>query len=479
MPDMVSPEMLHDYERIRSLAMPSLFESLEDLCKGTVIVDRNARIVWINERYATLLGAKSAADAIGREVEEVIPCSLMRKVVTTGHSIPLDLMEANGKTFVVMRALLRDERGEIVGAVGFALFDQVQPLKPLFVKLEAIQQELAMNRRRLAEERCAKYNFSNFVGSSPVCVEVKRQARRAAQLDTTVLLLGETGTGKELLAHTIHGASTRAGKPFVGVNVAAIPETLLETEFFGAVSGACTGADKRGRKGKFEVADGGTLFLDEIGDMPLQLQSKLLRVLQEQEFEPVGSDQVKSVNVRVIAATSADLQKRVARGTFRADLYYRLNVLPIRVPPLRERTADMGALCEYVLEQIGQRTGMTHLDLSPDAIDRLCQYRWPGNIRELRNVLEKAVMLSDKNWLSAEDLEGVLPVEAGGWRSGGASAAGGVSSYARAVEEFEREFLSNALSVARGKVDEAARILGLARATLYRKLKTYGLLSQE
>ena len=480
MPDTVSAEMLHDYERIRRLAMPSLFESLETLCEGTVIVDRSARIVWINERYATTLGAKSAADAIGREIEEVIPSSLMRKVVTTGQPILLDIMETNGKTFVVTRVPLKDEHGTIIGAVGFALFDQVQSLKPLFARLEAIQQELAVTKKRLAEERRAKYTFSNFIGSSPVCMEVKRQARRAAQLDATVLLLGETGTGKELLAHAIHASSARAEKPFVGVNVAAIPEALLETEFFGAVAGAYTGADKRGRKGKFEVADGGTLFLDEIGDMPLQLQSKLLRVLQEQEFEPVGSDQVKSVDVRVIAATSVDLFKKVEQGLFRADLYYRLNVLALHVPPLRERTADMGALCENILEQIEQRTGMAHLELAPDAIERLCQCRWPGNIRELRNVLEKAAMLSDKSWLSAEDLEGILPKEAGGARPGLAAAtAGSVRSYAQAVEEFEREFLSNALSVAHGKVDEAANILGLARATLYRKLKAHGLLSQE
>jgi transcriptional regulator with PAS, ATPase and Fis domain len=479
MPDTALPDMLRDHERIRRLSMQSLFESLESLCEGTVIIDRDARIVWINERYATRLGAKSAADAIGKAIEEVIPSSLMRKVVTSGQPILLDLMETNGTTFVVTRVPLKDERGEIIGAAGFALFDTVQSLKPLFAKLEAIQQELAVARKRLAEERRAKYTFSNFIGASPVCMEVKRQARRAAQLDATVLLLGETGTGKELLAHAIHASSARAEKPFVGVNVAAIPETLLETEFFGAVSGAYTGADKRGRKGKFEVADGGTLFLDEIGDMPLLLQSKLLRVLQEQEFEAVGSNQVKSIDVRVIAATSVDLHKKVEQGLFRADLYYRLNVLAIRVPPLRERTADMGALCENILEQIEHRTGMAHLELTPDAIERLGHYRWPGNIRELRNVLEKAAMLSDKNWLSAQDLEGVLPKDAGSRPGAAAAAAGSLSSYAEAVEEFEREFLSNALSVAHGKVDEAAKILGLARATLYRKLKAHGLLSQE
>ncbi len=471
----LSSILLRDHEKFRRLSMQSLFENFENTCEGTVIVDRDSRIVWINERYATRLGAKSAADAIGRPVEDVIPNSLMRKVVVTGQPIMIDLMEANGTTFVVTRIPMKSENGEVIGAAGFALFDHVQYLKPLYVKLEAIQQELAATKKRLAEERCAKYTFSNFIGSSPVCMEVKRQARRAAQLDTTVLLLGETGTGKELLAHAMHVASSRAEKPFVCVNVAAIPDTLLETEFFGVAPGAYTGAD-RGRKGKFELADGGTLFLDEIGDMPLQLQAKLLRVLQEQEFEPVGSNRVKSIDVRIIAATSVDLQMKVEEGLFRADLFYRLNVLSIRVPPLREHVSDMAALCEDILEQIERRTGVAHLELAPDAIDRLCQYHWPGNIRELRNVLEKAAMISDKSWLSAEDLEGILPKERPAKVVNPVSAVG---SYAEAVESFEREFLSNALSVAHGKVDEAARILGLARATLYRKLKLHGLLSQE
>ncbi len=480
--DNALPEMLRDHEQIRRLSMQFLFDNLEELCEGTVVVDREARIVWINERYATRLGAKSAADAIGKPVEEVIPNSLMRKVVTTGQHILLDLMETKEATFVVMRFPLRDESGEIIGAAGFALFDQVQSLKPLFAKLEAIQQELAATKKRLAEERRTKYTFSNFVGSSPVCMEVKRHARRAAQLDATVLLLGETGTGKELLAHAIHASSTRAEKPFVGVNVAAIPDALLETEFFGAVSGAYTGADKRGRKGKFDLADGGTLFLDEIGDMPLQLQSKLLRVLQEQEFEPVGSNVVKSIDVRVIAATSVDLQKKVEEGLFRADLYYRLNVLAIRVPPLRERTADMEALCENILEQIEHRTGLAHRELTPEAVDRLRRCEWRGNVRELHNVLEKVLMHSDKPRIGVADLEGVVPPEAPTMQvrdpDDETPGTEGVRPYAVELEAFERKVLANALHAANDRVEEAARMLGMARATLYRKLHNLGMVSQ-
>ena len=479
MPQTSLSVMLLDHDRMRRISMQSLFESLEMICEGTVVVDHEARIVWINERYAIRLGAISAADAVGRPVEEVIPNSLMREVVLTGQPILLDLLETPDTTFVVTRIPLKDEHGEVIGAAGFALFDQVQSLKPLFAKLEGMQRELASVHKRLAEERRPKYTFSNFIGSSPVCMEVKRQARRAAQLDTTVLLLGETGTGKELLAHAIHAASTRGSKPFVGVNVAAIPDTLLETEFFGVAPGAYTGADRRGREGKFQVANGGTLFLDEIGEMPLLLQSKLLRVLQEQEFEPVGSNRVIKVNVRIIAATSVDLQRSVEEGHFREDLFYRLNVLSIRVPPLRERGADMAALCENILEQIELRTGLAHRELMPDAIDRLCRCVWRGNIRELQNALEKVAMLSDKTRLTASDLDGIVPADILPSQASGEPLTGATRPYAASFEEFERQLLSDALTQANGRVEEAAKILGLARATLYRKLRSLGMVSQK
>jgi transcriptional regulator with PAS, ATPase and Fis domain len=470
--------ILLDPEQIRRRSLQSLFESLEELCEGTVIVDRNARIVWINERYATRLGAKSAADAIGKEVEEVIPNSLMRSVVNSGQPILLDIMDTADATFVVTRIPLKDEQGEVIGAAGFALFDQVQSLKPLFDRLEGMQREIATAQKRLADERRPKYTFSNFIGSSPVCMEVKRQARRAAQLDATVLLLGETGTGKELLAHSIHAASARRGKAFVGINVAAIPDTLLETEFFGVAPGAYTGANPRGRQGKFLVADGGTLFLDEIGDMPLLLQTKLLRVLQEQEYEPVGSNRVMKINVRIIAATSVDLQRRIKEGRFREDLYYRLNVLSIRVPPLRERAADMGALCENIFEQIEQRTGLAHRELMPEAIDRLRRCAWRGNVRELQNVLEKVAMLSDKTRLTAADLEGIVPAEVVQAPDAAGQFNDAPRPYHLEFEEFERKILSQALAAADQRVDEAARMLGLGRATVYRKMKALGLLSQ-
>ena len=484
--------LLQNPEKIRHLSMQSLFESLDNLCEGTVIVDRDARIVWINERYAMRLWGKSAAEAVGKEVEEVIPNSLMRLVVTTGQPILLDIMETPSATFVVSRIPLRNDCGDVIGAAGFALFDNVQSLKPLFAKWAGMQQEISTAQQNLIANRRPKYTFSDFIGSSQVCMEVKRQARRAAQHDATVLLLGETGTGKELLAHAIHAASMRSGKPFVGINMAAIPETLIETEFFGVVPGAYTGADKKPREGKFQLADGGTLFLDEIGDMPLHIQSKLLRVLQEQEFEPVGSNRVVKVDVRIIAATSVDLMRRVNEGRFREDLFYRLNVLSIRVPPLRERMADIDLLCEYILEQIEQRTGLPHRELTTEALDCLRQCAWRGNIRELQNVLEKAVMLTDRLRIGVADLAGILPP--GRVKSfspslpSSLSRAGGMTrnsnelrSYEEEFVDFERRILTDALTTANNRVDEAARLLGLGRATMYRKMRSLGLrvLSQE
>ncbi|MGE5649656.1 MAG: sigma 54-interacting transcriptional regulator, partial [Bacillota bacterium] len=301
-----------DIDGIQRTGMESLLDLFDDSCEGTIAVDDHGRIAWMNDKYASFLGLKSAASVLGKPVEEIIPNSRMREVVQNGKPILLDIMMIRDQPLVVMRIPLKDEAGKIIGAIGFALYDRLQQLKPLVSKFAELQWALTSTQKELAKLRHTKYSISNFVGVSPLSLELKHRARRAAQLDTTVLLLGETGTGKELLAHGIHAASGRAGKPFVGINIAAVPETLLEAEFFGVAAGAYTGAERKGRHGKFKIADGGTLFLDEVGDMPLQVQAKLLRVLQEQEIEPLGSNTIIKVDVRVIAATSHDLKRLVA-----------------------------------------------------------------------------------------------------------------------------------------------------------------------
>jgi transcriptional regulator with PAS, ATPase and Fis domain len=468
----LSDEFLRDSVAIHRLAMQSLFERLDSLCEGAVAVDRQARIVWINEKYLATLGLKSVDEALGREIEEVIPNSLMREVVRSGQPILLDIMELGGQSLVVTRMPLQDEQHQVIGAIGFVLYDQLNALKPLVAKFANLQSELAEARRRLAEHRRPKYTFASFIGGSAACVEVKRQARRAAQQDSTVLLLGETGTGKEVLAHAIHAASARAEGPFVTINMPAVPDALLEAEFFGVAPGAFTGAERKARDGKFKLAEGGTLFLDEIGDLPLPLQSKLLRVLQDQEIEPLGSNRVIKVDLRVIAATSVDLDQRVAQGRFRSDLYYRLSVFPVRLPPLRERLADLNELAEYLLEELAVRCGGPAREIDAAAVSLLASYNWPGNVRELRNVLERASALTDSARLTVHDISAVMPprhrMPAGGR---------GVPSYADAMAGFERTLIQSALVAAGGKVPAAAKLLGLSRATVYNKMAQLGLVS--
>jgi len=457
---------LQDPNLLQQKAMQSMFDCFEGLCEGTVIVDRTSHVVWINDRYAARLNVDPHL-AIGRDIEEIIPNSLMRQVVETGNPILLDLLDFGDQTFVVMRMPVRGEDGEVVGAVGFALFSHYESLKPLFERFSALQTELVKVQKKLAEARRTKYTFTSFIGNSPSTMEVKRLARRAAQLSAPVLLHGETGTGKELLAHAIHAGGPRSYKPFVTVNVAAVPENLLEAEFFGVAPGAYTGADRKPRPGKFELADHGTLFLDEIGDMPLNLQAKLLRVLQEHEFEPLGSNRVIRVDVRILAATSQDLEAMAEDGRFRKDLFYRLNVLNISVPPLRERLDDLELLCEHLLEKTGLRSGAPGRELSAEAMDLLRRHPWPGNVRELHNVLERAVLNTDEHRLEVSDFQGLVKAPA---RTAVLPDVAAGSSYAEAMGEAERRILEAALTACNGKVVDAARRLGIGRATFYKRM---------
>lgn len=473
-PNLVLP--LQDPALLQQKAMQSMFDCFDSLCEGSLIVDRAARVVWINDRYAARLDIDPVT-AIGQEVEAIIPNSLMRQVVVTGKPILLDIMEAANQTFVVIRMPVKDEAGEVIGAVGFALFSHYEALKPLFERFSKLQTELARAQRKLAEARRTKYTFSSFIGDSPTTMEVKRLARRAAMLYAPVLLHGETGTGKELLAHAIHAGGPRANQPFVSVNMAAIPENLMEAEFFGVAPGAYTGADRKPRLGKFEVAHGGTLFLDEIGDLPLPLQAKLLRVLQEHEFEPLGSNRVIRVDVRILAATSQDLEAMVEQGRFRKDLFYRLNVLNIRLPPLRERLCDLELLCEHLLEKTVLEDGTCARELSSEAMDILRCHSWPGNVRELRNALQRAVMNTDEARLEAPDFQGLCKVHPE--RSSGPGLPLLGSSYLEGMAEAERCILETALAEAGGKVVEAARCLGIGRATFYKRMSALQQLSQK
>ncbi|MFC5497788.1 sigma-54 interaction domain-containing protein [Caenimonas terrae] len=474
-----------DGASILALAARSMFQLFSSVSQGMFLVDRSGRIVWVNEgylRFLPALGLTSVDQIVGQMVEDVIPNTQMRKVLETGQPVLIDLLTNRAGTFVVSRIPLRDEQSnELIGAIGIVLFDHPETtLQPLISKFAHLQRDLDDARRELASQRRHKYTLASFVGASPAAVEVKRQARRAAQSASPVLLLGETGTGKELLAHAIHAASSRAAGPLVSVNIAAVPDTLLEAEFFGVAPGAYTGADRKGRQGKFKLADGGTLFLDEIGDMPLSLQPKLLRALQEGEIEALGSNKVIGFDARVIAATSRDLQALVREGKFREDLFYRLNVLPIRVPPLRERRVDIPALVEVLAEDMALRSGSAPPELGAEAMALLSAQAWRGNIRELRNVLEQAAMRTDSNQIGVAELEAVLR-ESGIEQIVAPSVAAAPAAMplrrvtdlrplAEQVAEVERQAIQAAMAHTRGNKFAAAKLLGISRAKLYERL---------
>jgi transcriptional regulator with PAS, ATPase and Fis domain len=490
---MTVPDTLpRDGQSILALAARSMFQLFSNISQGMFLVDRSGTIVWVNEgykRFLPALGFSSVDQFVGHKVEDVVPNTQMRRVLETGEAILIDLLTNRAGTFVVSRLPLRDEAsGELIGAIGIVLFDHPETtLQPLIHKFANLQRDLDDARRELARQRRSKYTLASFVGTSAAAVEVKRQARRAAQSSSPVLLLGETGTGKDVLAHAIHAASARAGGPFVSVNIAAVPDTLLEAEFFGVAPGAYTGADRKGRDGKFKLADGGTLFLDEIGDMPPSLQPKLLRALQEGEIEPLGSNKLVRFDARVIAATSRDLAALVREGRFREDLYYRLNVLPIAVPPLRERQADIAALVEALGEDLSHRNGTAPPELDPQALALLSAQPWRGNIRELRNVLEQAALRTESGQITSRELMAVL-------RQAGvrdiATQPGIVASAATAatadlqrpvtepprplaeqVAQIERQAIRAALEHTGGNKLAAAKLLGISRATLYERLE--------
>ena len=477
-----------DAASILELAARSMFDLFASASEGMLLVDREARVVWINDQYRRFLpalGFPREEDFVGHAVSDVVQNTQMHQVLRSGKPILIDLLSNRAGTFVVSRIPLRDEAGEVIGALGIVLFDQASHnLQPLIAKFAQMQHDLHEAQRQLADKKAAiahgsrqsRYTFASFVGTSPAAVEVKRQARRAAQSGSPVLLLGETGTGKELLAHAIHAASRRASGPFVSVNIAAVPDTLLEAEFFGVAPGAYTGAERKGRVGKFKLADGGTLFLDEIGDMPPGLQAKLLRALQEGEIEPLGSNQLVPFDARVVAATSRDLPALVASGQFREDLYYRLNVLPVRVPPLRERRGDIPALIEVLGEDMAHR-GSPPPELSASAVALLAAQQWRGNIRELRNVLEQAALRADSDRLDAGQMEALLR------QSGLAQiqpalppepappdASALLRPLAEQVAELEQRAIAAAMQTTGGNKLAAARLLGISRATLYERL---------
>ncbi|MDQ3818838.1 MAG: sigma 54-interacting transcriptional regulator, partial [Acidobacteriota bacterium] len=333
--------------------------------------------------------------------------------------------------------------------------------------IEADRQRLLDENIHLKQELRERYDFSHIIGNSGPLRQVYEQISQVARTNTTVLLRGESGTGKELIAHAIHYNSLRASKPFIKVSCAALPETLIESELFGYEKGAFTGAQGR-KKGRFELAEGGTLFLDEIGDLNLTTQIKLLRVLQEREFERLGGIETIKANVRLIAATNKDLERAISEGKFREDLYYRLNVFTIFMPPLRERKSDMLLLADHFLEKYAREHGKSIRRISTPAIDMLTSYHWPGNVRELENIIERAVLVCETNVIHGHHLPPTLQTAEG---------SGTVTrlSLESAVEAYERDIIQDALKTTRGNRKRAAKLLDTTERIIGYKVRKYGI----
>jgi transcriptional regulator with PAS, ATPase and Fis domain len=449
-----------------------LVHTLEEVLSGAsewmVVVDAAGLITMISEEYAQFNGC-SAAEATGKHVTQVIENTRMHVVAQTGVAEMGETQTIRGRDLIVNRIPLKDG-DRVVGAYGRVVFKNVEQLWELASKLKLLESKVRYYEKELTHLRGARYTFACILGASPAIAAAKDEALWASRSDSTVLLRGETGTGKELFAHSIHAASQRRGGPFIKLNCAAVPGELLESELFGYEEGAFTGAKKGGKPGKFEMAAGGTLFLDEIGDMPLPMQAKLLRVLQEREVERVGGTASRHIDLRIVAATSRHLEELVGLGTFRADLYYRVNVVPIRIPPLRERLEDIDAIGDHLVAGLSSEMGVPVKHISPKLMGILKSYHWPGNVRELQNVLERAVTMSRGEMLLPEHVPQHL------WQKASATArAVSSGSLANVRAEAEKAAILAALQAAKGNKSRAASILGIHRVKLYEKMKRYGI----
>lgn len=343
--------------------------------------------------------------------------------------------------------------------------DELKVILERMLRFKKLQDE----NRQLREELGKGFDFSAVIGSSPKMKSLFEMIKLVAPSEATVLLRGESGTGKELIARLIHQNSSRKKGPFVAVNCAAIPETLLESELFGHEKGAYTGADRQ-RMGKFGLADGGTLLLDEIGEMPVQMQTKLLRVLQEQAFEPLGSAKAVRTDIRIISATHRDLEEEIQAGRFREDLFYRLNVVPMDLPPLRDRPGDVLLLANHFLQIYSRKNQKLVKAMTPEVVDALTRYDWPGNVRELENVMERSIILTRFTHLGLEDLPDFISNQPYQKKEGGTPQI----LPNRTLKDVEEEMIRLTLAQHQGNRTKAAKILGISRRTLQLKLKAYG-----
>lgn len=444
--------------KIQNKYQNAIVESMSD---GLLTIDNKGFVTYINEIGAEILGV-NRKEALGKHVSDLVDFKpVILNVLETGQGyIDKEFILPNkagvNMHFVKTAVPIRDENGNITGVVD------------TFRKIKRVQKMI--NEMVGAH---ANFGFDSIVGSSPSIKESIRLAKIAAKSSSNVLINGESGTGKELFAHAIHKASARKDQPFITVNCAAIPRELIESELFGYEGGAFTGALKNGRPGKFELANGGTIFLDEVGDMPLDMQAKLLRVIQEKKITRIGGTNVFDIDVRIIAATNKNLLDECNQENFRRDLYYRLNVLNIVVPPLRERKGDIEEVAYSLMAKINKKLGKNVVEISDQAMKYLVDYNWPGNVRELENTIERAINLCSTKQICVKDLPLYILKPGSGTTTDDRNGEG--TQTIESIEEMERRAIAKALAVMNGNISQAANALGISRNTLYNKINKYNL----
>lgn len=465
-----SQEAIDSY--IDSIPKNLLFSLLDNSYESLILIDSNGIVRFISSANKGIYGL-SVENAIGRHITEVNPDTRMTRVLQTGKAEIGRSMMINNRQRVIARIPLT-LNGRMVGVVGKLMFMNPEKLKELYERIDVLKQNLDFYREEFSHVYGSRYSVDNLIGDSPLFKQAKFMAIQAAASDASVLITGESGTGKELFAHAIHQISRRRSDHFVRVNCAAIPTELIESELFGYEPGTFTGAHKKGKPGKFELAHKGTIFLDEIGDMPPLMQVKLMRVLQEKEVERIGG-KPRRVDFRIISATNRDLEKMVRNKTFRLDLFYRLNVMVIRLPALREMKEDIPKIFEHLLKQLCQDCRRASVGVSAVAMDRLKSYFWPGNIRELRNIAERAIIVCNGNQIEPEDLP--MPIRTNSIESSTRTIAGKMPSKGfslkSVIEEAERNAILDALKQSGNNRAMAAGILGIHRTGLYQKMKKH------
>jgi PAS domain S-box-containing protein len=439
----------------------------DSIYNGCIVTDAEGYITHFNKPYGQFLGIDPEAQ-IGKYCTEAVENSRMHIVAKTGKPEINQSQKINGQNMVVQRIPIKKD-GKVIAVFGQVMFKDVKDVRKLAKKLSLLESKVKLYEQELFCLRSTRYTLDSIIGVSDAIRFLKKEALIAAANRFPVLLSGESGTGKELFAQAVHHASPCKIYPFVRINCAAIPRDLLESELFGYEKGAFTGARSAGKPGKFELAHNGTVFLDEIGDLPLEMQPKLLRVLEEKEFERVGGTSVLRSNFRLIAATNQNLDELMAARRFRKDLFYRLNVVPLHIPPLRERRKDIIPLARHLLNQMAEEAVLSEIKIGVEAENALRNYDWPGNVRELSNVLERTLSSLEGDTIHLYDLPFYV------YRSRKGSSALNQSSIKDVQAQAEKEAIRFALKETGYNKARAAKLLGIHRTHLYKKIKKFNL----